>query len=160
MTAIAVGWREWVALPGLGLSRLRAKVDTGARTSALHVERQWRFVEAGAPWVGFSVVPRLHAPEIEAAAAIVDERMVTDSGGHRTLRVFVRTTLRLAGVERDMDMNLAHRCRMRFPLLLGRTALAGAFVVEPAGSFLHRRRRASPAAMADPFRGLAEGAHA
>ena len=140
--AIPVGWREWVLLPALGLPRLRAKVDTGARSSALHVERQWRFVEAGAPWVGFALVPRRHAGVVEAKAAIVDERMVTDSGGHRTLRVFVRTKLRLAGIERDIEINLADRCGMRFPLLLGRTALADAFVVDPAGSFLHRRRRA------------------
>ena len=113
MAAIAVGWREWAALPELGLPRLRAKLDTGARSSALHVERQWRFVEAGAPWVGFALVARLHAGEVEAAAAIVDERMVTDSGGHRTSRVFVRTKLRLAGIEREIEMNLADRCGMR-----------------------------------------------
>ena len=144
MTAIAVGWREWVALPELGLPKLRAKVDTGARSSALHVERQWRFVEAGVPWVGFALLPRAQAGEVEAAAAIVDERMVTDSGGHRTLRVFVRTKLRLAGIEREIEMNLADRCGMRFPLLLGRTALADAFMVDPAGSFLHRRRPRRP----------------
>ena len=136
-----LGWREWLALPALGIVAIRAKVDTGARSSALHVERQWRFVEAGVPWVGFALVPRAQAGEVEVAAQIVDERMVTDSGGHRTLRVFVRTKLRLAGVEREIEMNLADRCGMRFPLLLGRTALAGAFVVDPAGSFLHRRRR-------------------
>ena len=141
MAAIAVGWREWAALPELGLPRLRAKVDTGARSSALHVERQWRFVDSGAPWVGFVLLPRAHAGEVEAAAAIVDERLVTDSGGHRTARVFVRTRLRLAGIEREIEMNLSDRCGMRFPLLLGRTALADAFTVDPAGSFLHRRRR-------------------
>lgn len=142
MAAIRVGWREWVSLPDLVLPRLRAKVDSGARSSALHVERQWRFTDAGAPWVGFTLLPRMHAAEVEAAAAIVDERPVTDSGGHRTLRVFVRTRLRLAGIEREIEMNLADRCGMRFPLLLGRTAIAGAFVVDPAGSFLHRRRSA------------------
>lgn len=139
--AIAVGWREWAALPELGLPRLRAKLDTGARSSALHVERQWRFVEAGAPWVGFALLPRPQVGEVEAAAAIVDERMVTDSGGHRTLRVFLRTRLRLAGIEHEIEMNLADRCGMRFPLLLGRTALTGTFTVDPAASFLHRRRR-------------------
>lgn len=142
MAPIAVGWREWVALPALGLPRLRAKVDTGARSSALHVERQWRFAYAGVPWVGFTLLPRRHGREVEAAAMIVDERMVTDSGGQRTLRVFVRTRLRLAGLEREIEINLADRCGMRFPLLLGRTALADAFMVDPAGSFLHRRRRA------------------
>ena len=105
------------------------------------MERQWRFVEGGAPWVGFALLPRSRAGEVEAAAAIVDERPVTDSGGHRTLRVFLRTKLRLAGIEREIEMNLADRCGMRFPLLLGRTALADAFVVDPAGSFLHRRTR-------------------
>ena len=141
MAAIQVGWREWVVSPELGLPKLRAKIDTGARSSALHVERQWRFVEGGAPWVGFALLPRSHAGEVAAAAAIVDERPVTDSGGNRTLRVFLRTKLRLAGIEREIEMNLADRCGMRFPLLLGRTALADAFVVDPAGSFLHRRTR-------------------
>ena len=112
MTAIPVGWREWVALPALGLPRLRAKVDTGARSSALHVERQWRFVDGGAPWIGFALVPRAHADEVEAAAPIVDERMVTDSGGHRTLRVFVRTT-------HDFLKNAEGR---RFPIAPGMVA--------------------------------------
>jgi len=153
MTAITVGWREWAALPGLGLRRLRAKLDSGARSSSLHVERQWRFVEGGAPWVGFAVLVRPDAPELEAAAAIADERMVTDSGGHRTLRVFLRTSLRLAGVEREIEVNLADRCGMRFPLLLGRTALAGTFTVDPAGSFLHRRRPKRAGATPGPDQG-------
>ena len=146
MATIRVGWREWAALPALGLPRVRAKLDTGARSSALHVERQWRFVEAGTPWIGFALLPRLRGDLVELAAPIVDERMVTDSGGHRTLRVFVRTTLRLAGIEHEIDINLADRCGMRFPMLLGRTALAGPFMVDPAASFLHGRKRAQPSA--------------
>ena len=139
MTTIRTGWREWVSLPMLQLPRVRAKLDTGARTSALHVERQWRFTETGAPWVGFVVRPSARGPLIEAHAAMVDERIVTDSGGHRTLRAFVNTRLRLAGVEHEIEMNLADRCGMRFPLLLGRTALSLGFLVDPAASFLHRR---------------------
>jgi len=142
MATIRVGWREWAALPALGLPRVRAKLDTGARSSALHVERQWRFADAGAPWVGFALLPRIHGALVELAAPIADERMVTDSGGHRTLRIFVRTSLRLAGIEHDIDINLADRCGMRFPMLLGRTALAGPFMVDPAASFLHGRKRA------------------
>lgn len=144
MTTIRTGWREWVALPMLQLLQVRAKLDTGARSSALHVERQWRYTEAGTPWVGFQVRPSARGPLVEAAAMIADERMVTDSGGHRTLRVFVRTQLRLAGIEHDIEMNLADRCGMRFPLLLGRTALSPRFMIDPAASFLHgRRHRAS-----------------
>ncbi|MDQ3038268.1 MAG: RimK/LysX family protein [Pseudomonadota bacterium] len=140
MTTIRTGWREWVALPTLQLPWIRAKLDTGARSSALHVERQWRFIQAGAPWVGFVVRPSARGKLIEATAAIVDERIVTDSGGHRNLRVFVRTQLRLAGLDHAIEMNLADRCGMRFPLLLGRTALSQGLMVDPAASFLHGRK--------------------
>ena len=145
MTTIRTGWREWVALPLLQLPRIRAKLDTGARSSALHVERQWRFTEAGAPWVGFVVRPSARSKVVEARAAIIDERIVTDSGGHKTRRVFVHTQLQLAGIEHQIEMNLADRCVMRFPLLLGRTALSLGFMVDPAASFLHPRNpRTSP----------------
>ncbi|MFZ5656170.1 MAG: ATP-dependent zinc protease [Pseudomonadota bacterium] len=141
---IVVGWREWAALPAMGLVAVRAKIDTGARSSALHVDAQWRFVEGGAPWVGFRLSPGLDGA-VDAQAPVVDERVVVDSGGHRTLRVFLRTPLRLAGIEGEIEVNLADRRGMRFPMLLGRTALAGAFTVDPSRSFLHgRRRRAAP----------------
>lgn len=136
---IMVGWREWAALPALGLAAVRAKIDTGARTSALHVDAQWRFTEGGAPWIGFRLSPGTQ-DSVDAAAPVADEREVTDSGGHRTLRTFLRTPLRLAGVEREIEINLTDRRGMRFPILLGRTALAGVFTVDPARSFLHGRR--------------------
>lgn len=138
-TRIVLGWREWVALPQLRFA-VRAKVDTGARSSALHVDAQWRFHEAGAPWVGFRLSPKgVAGATLEAAAPIVDEREVTDSGGHCTRRVFLRTRMRLAGVERDVEVNLCNRAGMLFPMLLGRTAMARAFTVDPARSFLHGR---------------------
>ena len=136
---IVLGWRERVDLPVLGIARLRAKIDTGARSSCLHVESQWRFVEAGAPWIGFRVSTRKGM--VEAASAIIDEREVTDSGGHRAPRPFIRTRMALAGVERDIDINLADRRRMRFPMLLGRTAMQPGFTVDPSRSWLHNRRR-------------------
>ncbi|HZH42707.1 MAG TPA: RimK/LysX family protein [Lysobacter sp.] len=137
---ILIGWREWVALPGLGIDAVRAKVDTGARSSALHVDDHWRFSERGAPWVGFRL--RCGPADdclIEAAAPVADEREVIDSGGHCTRRVFVRTTLRVAGVAREIEVNLTSRHRMLFPMLLGRTAISRAFTVDPARSFLHGR---------------------
>ncbi len=139
---VMLGWREWVALPRLAIPAIRAKVDTGARTSALHVDAQWRFVEGGAPWVGFRLTPGLpdHAV-IESAAPVLDERVVRDSGGKRSTRVFLRTELALAGCTRDIEINLTDRAGMRFPMLLGRTAIAGMFTVDPAVSFLHGRRR-------------------
>ena len=69
---ILIGWREWVALPALGLPALRAKVDTGARSCALHVDEQWRFTEAGAPWVGFRVTTgEAGSAPTEAAAPLL-----------------------------------------------------------------------------------------
>jgi hypothetical protein len=137
---IVLGWREWVSLPDLGIARLRAKVDSGARSSALHVDEQWRFHEAGAPWMGFRLTPGKAGTDIvEARARIFDEREVSDSGGHRTRRVFIHTLLCVAGVERTIEINLVDRRGMRFPVLLGRTALAGMFTVDPSCSFVHPR---------------------
>jgi hypothetical protein len=137
---VVLGWRELVALPALGIARLRAKVDTGARSSALHVDAQWRFVERGAPWVGFRLEPRRHRGRVyEAVAPLHDEREVTDSGGHCAVRAFIRTPLRVAGAEQPVEINLTNRGAMLFPLLLGRTTLHGRFMVDPARSFLHRR---------------------
>lgn len=139
-----LGWREYVALPALGVSRLRAKLDTGARSSALHVDGSWRFVEAGAPWVRFTVTPRRGSRRfIEACAPVHDEREVVDSGGRRTRRVFILTTLSLGGLERQAEINLADRCGMLFPMLVGRSALGGQFVVDPARSFTTARRAAA-----------------
>jgi hypothetical protein len=135
---VMLGWREWLALPALGIDAIRAKVDTGARSSSLHVDNQWRFVEGGAPWAGFRISTGLAGDRvIEAQAPVHDERVVTDSGGNRSLRVFLRTPLRLAGVERMVEINLTDRRGMLFPMLLGRTSLARAFTIEPARSFLH-----------------------
>ena len=134
---VELGWREWVALPALGIARMRAKIDTGARSSALHVDAQWRFSQGGTPWVGFRITPARDGDAVEACAPILDEREVADSGGRRTRRVFLATRLRLAGVEREIEINLADRRNMLFPMLLGRTAIAGAFTVDPARSSLH-----------------------
>jgi len=134
---VRLGWREWVAFPELGIGRLRAKVDTGARTTALHVLEQQTFFRDGREFVRFRIdTGRPGEDAVPAEAAVLDRRHVTDSGGHRTERVFIRTRLRLAGHAWDAEVNLAERRNMLFPMLLGRTALAGRFVVDPAASFL------------------------
>lgn len=139
-TLVTLGWREWVVLPELGIPRLRAKIDSGARTSALHVDAQWRFVERGAPWVGFRLSHgKARGLVVEAQAPVHDERDVIDSGGGRERRVFLRTPLRLAGCEREIEINLTNRGAMLFPMLLGRTAMEGLFTIDPASSFLHGR---------------------
>lgn len=142
---LTIGWREWIGLPDFALARIRAKIDTGARTSALHVETQWRTTQAGAPWVGFRLRPHRRSKRtIDVIAPVCDERIVTDSGGKRSLRVFVRTNIAIAGRMRTIDINLTNRHGMLFPLLIGRSALADAFIVDPARSFLHGRRPTFP----------------
>ncbi|GAB3370933.1 ATP-dependent zinc protease [Lysobacter rhizosphaerae] len=148
---IMLGWREWASLPRLGLPAVRCKIDSGARSSALHVDRYWRFSERGGPWVGFRLSNDGHGEAtVQAAAPVFDERDVIDSGGHRTRRIFLRTTLALAGVEREIEINLTDRQGMLFPMLLGRTAMAGWFAVDPARSFLHGRREVGTPAIARP----------
>jgi hypothetical protein len=142
-----LGWREWVALPVLGIPAIRAKIDTGARSSSLHVDSQEVFARDGIEWVRFSIHTGIElSVPIQAEARVVDRRPVTDSGGHTTERLFIKTRLRLAGVAFSIEINLASRRNMLFPMLLGRTALAGHFKVDPAHSFLH----GEPSPQGDP----------
>jgi len=140
--AVCLGWREYVAMPELGLHRIRAKIDTGARSSSLHVDDQWRFDRDGQPWVGFSIRPRLRDTAVDVEARISDERRVIDSGGHASERIFILARIRVGGVDADVELNLASRHGMRYPMLLGRSAMQGRFIVDPARSYLHRKRRA------------------
>jgi hypothetical protein len=134
---VRLGWREWVALPDLGIALIRAKVDSGARSSALHVLDEETFVRDSREYVRFILDTGLPGEAaIPAEAPVLDRRHVTDSGGHRTERIFIRTRLLLAGQAWDAEVNLARRRNMLFPMLLGRTALAGRFLVDPASSFL------------------------
>ena len=130
-----LGWRECVALPELGITEIRAKVDTGARSSALHVEAFETSLRGGREWVRFVLGEDCRSGRHWAEALVLDRRQVTDSGGHRKERVFIRTTLRLGDAEWPIDMNLSWRPRMLFPMLLGRTAIAGRFVVDPLRSY-------------------------
>ena len=136
-TPLPLGWREWLALPDLGITAVRAKVDTGARSSSLHVESQHTFERDGVEWVRFELdTGRYDAPHAFAEAPVLERRKVTDSGGHQTERIFILTRMRLAGQEWQAEVNLAQRRNMLFPMLLGRTALSGRFVVDPSASFL------------------------
>lgn len=137
------GWREWLALPVLGIPALKAKIDTGARSSALHVDALDLFERDGTTFARFSLRPGADRPPIQAEAPVIDIRPVTDSGGRTARRPFIRTDVRLAGQTWPIEVNLTSRTNMLFPMLLGRTATAGRLCVDPAQSYLLGRPEAS-----------------
>ncbi|MFC5437341.1 ATP-dependent zinc protease [Rhodanobacter umsongensis] len=137
---MTLGWRERLALPQLGIGLLKAKLDTGARSSALHVDTLEEFRRDGAVWLRFTMhVGRRQPREICCEAQALDRRTVTDTGGRRTERWFIRSEVHLAGRHFDVDINLTDRRHMLFPMLLGRTALSGRFAVDPARSYTQSR---------------------
>ncbi len=142
---LTVGWREWVSLPDLGLPAIKAKIDTGARTSALHAHQVHVFRRKGVRWVRFRVWPlqKTEKPEIICEAPIAGERVVSDSGGHRERRIVIVTNLALGPMSYPIEMTITRRDTMLFRMLLGRTAMKGRVLVNPGASFLTGRSLAS-----------------
>jgi hypothetical protein len=132
-----IGWRERVGFPDLGIPVLRAKIDTGARTSALHAVDIEEFVQNGDAWVRFGAPLSDHGPITRCAARLVDTRAIKNTSGKPQDRYVVSTTIVLAQRRWKIEVSLADRDNMGFPLILGRTAMRRhRLLVDPGRSYL------------------------
>jgi hypothetical protein len=133
-----IGWREWLVLPGLKVNAIKAKIDTGARSSALHAFDVEPFEQDGQPWVRFTIHPDQRQSDrvIVAAAPLWDERDIRNSGGHTERRPVIRTPVWLNGQQWDIELTLTNRDVMGFRMLLGRQAVRHRFWVDPGRSYL------------------------
>lgn len=129
---ILIGWQEWCALPKLHLPAIKAKIDTGAKTSALHAAEIKPFHRQGELYVHFKVHPlqRNNTLEIDCAAPVIDHRTIMNSGGHKELRYVIRTVIQLGIFTWDIDISLTNREPLAFRMLLGRDALRHDFLIE------------------------------
>jgi hypothetical protein len=131
---LTVGWQEWVALPELGLPAIKAKIDTGAKTSALHAAEIVEFKRHRQRWVRFQVDPLQDDKSfvLPCEARVVDQRSVTNSGGQSELRYVIKTNLQLGGHSWEIELTLTNRDTMAFRMLLGREALSHRAIIDPS----------------------------
>ena len=136
-TRMVIGWREWVGLPELGIALIKAKVDTGARTSSLHASDIICFERDGESWVRFCVQPHRTGRKlnVECEARVADFREVSDSGGHREKRFVVVSRLQIGAVTFPIEITLHNRETMSHRMLIGRSAMRH-LIIDPAQAFL------------------------
>ncbi|MCC6694207.1 MAG: ATP-dependent zinc protease [Candidatus Hydrogenedentes bacterium] len=138
---VTLGWREWLALPELGIPAIKAKIDTGARTSALHAWGIEAYRAGRRRRVRFGVNPLQKNSRFSLLcdAEVVDERYVTDSGGHREKRLVIVTLAHLGPLAWPIEITLSDREPMIFRMLLGRSALHHQCIVDPSRSYIQGR---------------------
>ncbi len=136
-----IGWREWVSLPELGIEKIRAKIDTGAATSAMHISH-FRMLKSKKKGVEFRIHPVQHKsrPAIVARATLVEHRQVRSSVGHLTERPVIKTLLKIGEDKWPIELTLVNRDIMSFRMLIGREAIRKRYLVNPARSHLASKR--------------------
>ena len=137
-----IGWREMLTLPDLNVERVKAKIDTGARTSALHAFHCEEFQVEDRAMIRFGIHPIQHDSRqtVMAEAELLEYRQVRSSGGHAQIRPVIITTLELGEQQWQVELTLTNRDVMGFRMLLGRQAIRGHFLVNPGKSFLQSER--------------------
>lgn len=132
-----IGWREWVGLPDLGITMIKAKVDTGARSSSLHASKLQEFERDGVKWLRFNVHPEQRRSDetMELEAKVLDFRSVRSSSGKAEIRPVIVTNVALFGISWAVELTLTRRDEMGFRMLLGREAFRGRFLVDAGKSF-------------------------
>jgi hypothetical protein len=141
---LRLGWREWAALPDLGLPAIKVKVDTGARTSALHAFYTEKYTLDSVDMVKFLIHPIQKNDDfhIECHAPIIDFREVSDSGGHKEMRYVIETSIVIGTRHWPIELTLTNRDTMLFRMLLGRRAIEAQAVVDPGVSYLNGKLNA------------------
>ncbi|MBA2406180.1 MAG: ATP-dependent zinc protease [Bdellovibrionales bacterium] len=137
-----IGFREWISLPALHLVALKAKIDTGAKTSSLHAFEIKHVKRGGKSFVRFKVHPIQKNLElvVSCLAPLVDRRVVTDSGGHQELRYVIHTTIQMGGIKKVIELTLSNRESMKYRMLIGREALKQ-FYIDPSQSYLLKKNQ-------------------
>lgn len=138
MTELKIGWKEWVSLPDLRIPGIKAKVDTGARTSALHASHITTFTKPSGRWVRYVVRPLRKHPEIEiqCESKLLDRRDIKSSSGQVESRYVIETSVVLGEARWSATLSLTSRDDMLFRMLLGRTSLPGNAVIYPGEKYL------------------------
>ena len=141
---LRLGWREWAALPDLGLPAIKVKVDTGAKTSALHAFYTEKYVLDSVDMVKFLIHPvqKNDYFHVECHAPVIDFRKVSDSGGHREMRYVIETSIVIGTLRWSIELTLTNRDNMRFRMLLGRRAIEARAIVDPGVSYLNGKLNA------------------
>lgn len=136
-----IGSKEWCSLPDLGLKEIRAKIDTGAKTSSLHAQPLDVFIEDEIKYIRFKILPHQKEDYFSkiCVAKLVDYRFVTSSSGHREKRYVIETELIIGNIKFLAEITLTDRALLNYPMLIGRTALKHLFLIDPSKSYMQKK---------------------